>query len=251
MKFQHFVYLVLAPFAVAQEQHLEPRQACVPCRPELSITDKLPPVGEELDLLYQNALGSVQWADIHFKKRAENQVEERGQVPTVFCCQFDCLNLMYYNVAMCYDKYTTQFSFPDGSWGSLTTGEFVDNDGAYLRMFEGSYMDKDGKRGNVYDKNPEASPNLAILSIPPQWTGSSLPPGREAPPTDIASLATTETTTSEYHPTDPAIFPGFPEATTEEEAAKNNKAAGEAAGMDIWSTEGIFAVLSGIVYAFV
>ncbi|KAJ4346361.1 uncharacterized protein N0V89_010290 [Didymosphaeria variabile] len=135
-----------------------------------------------------NVLASVK--DIHFDTRSDT-VEARDDG---FCCAetLDCVNVQNLNIPMCYDKFTTNFAFPDRSYGSLTTGEYTQG-GAEANLLTGQYS-KDGSEGNIYSEDPSAKPNTATLSIPPQWTGSGV--GSAIPATAIVGSATAPAQTS-------------------------------------------------------
>lgn len=138
--------------------------------------------------LYIDLLGSVK--NIHFKRRWADPIQARA----AFCCRetLDCVKVQNLNVPICYDKFTTNYAFPDGSWGSLTTGEFNAKDGSKANLVTGEYTKAGNEKGNIYASDPAAKPNTATLSIPPQWTGTGV--GSAIPATEIASIITAATT---------------------------------------------------------
>ncbi|KAF2739419.1 hypothetical protein EJ04DRAFT_413087, partial [Polyplosphaeria fusca] len=157
--------------------------SCQPCNPQGATGSNPPDVGSDLDSMYIDLLGSVK--DIHFETRSlKTNVEARD---TNLCCRetLDCVNVQNFNIPMCYDKFTTNFQFADGSYGSLTTGEYNDEDGSKANLITGEYTKANGETGDIYSADPAAKPNTATLSIPPQWTGTGV--GTPIPPTEIAS----------------------------------------------------------------
>jgi hypothetical protein len=151
--------------------------------------------------MYTDLLASVK--DIKFQKR------NVGARDDGFCCResLDCVNVQSLNIPMCYDKFTTNYAFSDGSYGSLTSGDFVQG-GSQANLLTGEYTKEGGESGNLYAEDPSAKPNTATLSIPPQYTASG--EGSAIPASEIGSVmvATTEiggTTISDGTTTLPAL----------------------------------------------
>lgn len=153
---------------------------CEPCQPQGATGTTPPAIGSDLSSLYIDVLQSVK--DIRF--------QERSVVPRAegFCCRqsLDCVNVQNLNIAMCYDKFTTNFGFADGSYGSLTTGNYSSS-GATVNLFTGDYAG-----GNIYASQPQDKPNTATLSIPPQWTGTGV--GGPIPASQLGSVVVFTTT---------------------------------------------------------
>ena len=148
-----------------------------------------PNVGPDMSSLYVDLLSSV--AGIHFSKRELGTIdgaiiEERGS-PSMCCAQgTSCLNLQGFNVPMCYDKFTTDYILADGSYGTITNGEYNGADGSKANLLTGNFTTSNGQNGNVYSNDESAKPNTATLSIPPQWTGTGV--GSAIPITELASV---------------------------------------------------------------
>lgn len=177
------VSLALFATAFANPSDKTARDTCNPCNPPGATASNPPSVGPDLKSLFVDVLASVK--DIHFDKRWSDSVEPRDDV---FCCAetLDCVKVQNLNIPMCYDKFTTNFAFSDRSYGSLTTGEYTQGD-SEANLLTGQYSNGD-KEGNIYAEDPEAKPNTATLSIPPQWTASGV--GSAIPPTAIVGSAT-------------------------------------------------------------
>jgi hypothetical protein len=180
------------------------RDNCNPCNPQGATGTKPPPFGPDLKSLYTNMLVSVK--DIHFRKRNADSIDARDDG---FCCResLDCVNVQSLNVPMCYDKFTTNYQFPDGSFGSLTTGDYTQG-GSKANLLNGQYTKDGGESGNIYAEDVSAKPNTATLSIPPQYTAAGQ--GSAIPASEIGSVVviTTEiggTTVSNAPTTLPAL----------------------------------------------
>lgn len=166
-----------SPFvALSQGTNDDPLE---PCQPQGASGLNPPSVGSSLSTLYTDVLGSVK--DIHWKKRSNVVVREDG-----FGCRksLDCVNVQNLNIPMCYDKFTTNFAFADGSYGSLTTGEYTAGS-ASANLFTGDYSNGSDK-GNIYANAPQDKPNTSTLSIPPQFTGTGV--GGAVPASELGSI---------------------------------------------------------------
>ncbi|KAH7363677.1 hypothetical protein BKA66DRAFT_425464 [Pyrenochaeta sp. MPI-SDFR-AT-0127] len=155
-----------------------------PCKPQGATGTTPPAVGTDLSSLYIDVLTSVKGID--FQKRFIN-VRDEG-----FCCRqsLDCVNVQRLNIAMCYDKFTTNFAFADGSYGSLTTGDYTSGSSS-ANLLSGDYSNG-SNRGNIYSNDPQAKPNTATLSIPPQYTGTGV--GAAVPASELGSVIVYTTT---------------------------------------------------------
>jgi hypothetical protein len=151
---------------------------CKPCQPSGATGLDPPAVGSDLANMYTNVLSTVK--DIHFKKT--RSLTQRDST-SGFCCRasLSCVNLASANIPMCYDKFTTNYGFADGSYGSLTTGEYKAANGDSANLLTGDAT-VSGKQANIYSNDQAAKPNTATLSVPPQYTqtgvGSAVPPGQ-------------------------------------------------------------------------
>lgn len=156
---------------------------CEPCQPKGASALTPPAVGTQLSSLYTDVLASIQ--GISFEKRT---VHTRAQG---FCCRksLDCVNVQNLNIPMCYDKFTTNFQFPDGSYGTVSSGEYFSG-GFDVNLINGSYI-RDGRMTNIYPNESE-KPNTSTLSIPPQFTGSGV--GGAIPITELGSIVVYTTT---------------------------------------------------------
>jgi hypothetical protein len=91
---------------------------------------------------------------------------------------------------MCYDKFTTNFFLPDGSYGTVVGGSYTSSSGAHANLETGDYTLANGQTGNIYSDDPAAKPDTATLPMPSQFTASGV--GSAVP---ISSLGTQVTLT--------------------------------------------------------
>jgi hypothetical protein len=77
------------------------------------------------------------------------------------------------------DKFTTNFYLPDGSYGTLHTGNYTSREGDHANFIDGSYT-VSGKSGNLYSGS---GLNTASVTIPSQWTSSGV--GTAIPATEL------------------------------------------------------------------
>jgi hypothetical protein len=175
---------------------------CEPCQPNGATGTNPPSLGSDLSSLYTDVLGSVKGISWQNSRRSLAARADGG-----WCCRasLDCVNVQRLNIPMCYDKFTTNFNFPDGSYGSLTTGEYVAQGGGSANLFTGNFSSQ-GQTGNIYSANPADKPNTATLSIPPQFTGTGV--GSAVPPGQLGSIIVYTTTIPGTTYSAPTTLPG-------------------------------------------
>ncbi|KAJ8113361.1 hypothetical protein OPT61_g4498 [Boeremia exigua] len=176
---------------------------CEPCQPSGATGTNSPAVGSDLSSLYSNVLNSVK--GIGFNKRSLTaRAGDSG-----FCCaaSLDCVNVQSLNIPMCYDKFTTNFKLYDGSYGSLTTGEYTSSNGQNVNLLSGDYSG-----GNIYSAAPQDKPNTSTLSIPPQYTGTGV--GAAIPASELGSVIVYTTVIPGTTFSAPTTLPGTIRAAT-------------------------------------
>jgi len=111
--------------------------------------------------------------------------------PAFLCCNalLSCLLMSTTNIPFCYDRFTTNYFLPDGSYGTVVGGAYTSRNGDVANLETGEYTLIDGQRGNIYPSGVE-KPDIATLPLPTQFTGtgigSAVPAsslGREITPT--------------------------------------------------------------------
>lgn len=185
-----FTFLLAAVACASPLEHVAREdEGCKPCAPSGAKNQSPPAVGPELSSMYTDLLESVK--GIKFKRQEEDKsivVRASG-----FCCVqgSECLNVKGLDVAMCYDKFTTNFNLADSSYGSITTGEYTAKDGSKANLISGGYELANGEKGQIY-ANESEKPNTATLSIPPQFTGTGV--GSAIPASELGSIVVYTTT---------------------------------------------------------
>lgn len=202
--------LLLATVAYANPTENRPRDECKPCNPSGAKNDSPPAVGPGLSSMYIQLLDSVK--GIHFK-RSEDSIMVEGRASGL-CCQSgsECINVQGLNVAMCYDKFTTNYILADGSYGSIKSGEYSAKDGAKANLITGKYTKSNGESGDIFADNITAKPNVATLSIPPQFTGTGI--GSAIPASELGSIVVYTTTIPAKTFTAPTVIPASTVLTT-------------------------------------
>jgi hypothetical protein len=239
-------FALLATAVYATPLDLTARNDCKPCAPEGATGSDPPEIGGDLSSLYVDILASVK--DIHFKKREMDSVIARTDS---FCCALECVNLQNLNIPMCYDKFTTNYAFPDGSFGSLTTGDYT-QDGTVVNLINGTYKKSDGGAGDVYSTNPAEKPNTATLSIPPQWKSAGV--GSAIPASELASyvpIATSSSTLAQVNAATTALATTALATSSSQTIAAASSSSTAAAGhvsADSSSSFGI-SIFSALMYA--
>lgn len=187
------------------------------CNPSSANSKTLPALGPDFSSLYLSLLDSVK--GINFKRSTTTTTTQsrRDDTPS-FCCaaSTSCLTLTLSSsttIPFCYDKFTTNYIFPDGSSGTLATGLFTTPDGtATANLLTGDFRNSSSSSsvsaaaaaapatssaaisGNIYAADPDAKPNTATLSIPPQYTAEGV--GSAIPLTELGTVVASATATA-------------------------------------------------------
>jgi len=143
------------------------KDTCTPCNPHGETSLMPPAVGSALDGLYVDLVNSVQ--GIHFKRDQDQSLHQR---PNAFCCAetTDCVLVQGYGIPMCYDKFTTNYVFADGSYGNINDGVYNSKSGKIVNLITGNVSDGT----NIFANNLSARPNTATLSVPPLYTAAGV-----------------------------------------------------------------------------
>ena len=209
MSLKYFALALAATAAAAPGSPFQALEAqassdnpCEPCQPSGATGMDPPSVGSDLSTLYINVLDSVK--GISFSKRSGMT----RRADSGFCCvaSLNCVNVASLNIPMCYDKFTTNFKFADGSYGSLTTGDYNSNN-QQINLLTGNYTG-----GNIYSAAPQDKPNTATLSVPAQYTGTGV--GGAIPASELGSVVVYTTTIPGTTFTAATTVPGTVRAAT-------------------------------------
>ncbi|KAI9863737.1 MAG: hypothetical protein M1824_006334 [Vezdaea acicularis] len=187
---------------IATPAQLAPRAACqasyTACKPSGAKSTSSPPVGSALSSLFVDLLDSIQGVPNPSKRKREvddiARVLGTRDISSPICCAPTtlCLLLQEFDVPFCYDRFTTNYFLPDGSYGSIDTGLYTGSDGSNANLIDGSYTLKDGVTGNVYKDASISALNIATLTLPKPFTGTGI--GSAIPANELGSLETYTTT---------------------------------------------------------
>jgi hypothetical protein len=168
--------LLSLPLALAASIpfELSPRDTCssgyTTCSPSGATSTTVPKIGDaDFANLFVDIVKSG-LVDGNAKRSPDFSISERA---ASLCCvaSLTCMAMSGLNIPFCYDRFTTNFFLPDGSYGTIFGGTYTSSNGDTANLLTGNYTLKSGTTGNIYASNPVAKPNTATLSIPNQFTG--------------------------------------------------------------------------------
>jgi hypothetical protein len=112
------------------------------------------------------------------------------------CCYttLSCLLLSSLSLPFCYDRFTTNYYLPDGSYGTVYNGSYVSPAGTTANLITGDYELYNGSTGNIYTGDEGEKPNAATLSMPTPYTSSGI--GSAIPASGLGGLVTVTYTTT-------------------------------------------------------
>jgi hypothetical protein len=98
------------------------------------------------------------------------------QATASLCCTstLSCLTMTNLGIPFCYDKFTTNYFLPDGSYGTVIGGEYTSSGGDVANLETGFYTLVNGQTGNIYTEYESEKPNTATLPMPSQFTASGV-----------------------------------------------------------------------------
>lgn len=250
---------VATAVAAGPDTPLDSRQGCAKgyelCVAEGSTGGLAPSMGDGLVDMYTDLVNSINAAKdkrsmavqkLPTKKNVkrndeESDDEEDDYVPDL-CCKADagmqCLLLEGERISFCWDRFTTNYHFADGSYGNVVKGFYHTADGDVFNLINGSYTLDNGDEGNFYEEEDAPTPPTQSLDLPTPWTSSGVGtaiPGSElgAPatyaPEDGSNAATTKPTATITGAT-PATATPTPTAPAEDPAQTggDDQSAGQA-----------------------
>ncbi|EAS37529.1 uncharacterized protein CIMG_02883 [Coccidioides immitis RS] len=162
-----------------------------------------PSIGDDMVGLYTDLVASVEGyslkrhvlsvADPSSQGIAAGLLQRRDDERGSLCCWsgMQCLLLKGRKISFCWDRFTTNFFFPDSSHGSITTGIYVTPSQDTVNLILGNYTLSSGERGNIYSSSPGSKPNLSTLHLPSQFTASG--EGTAIPGSELGAPAETAT----------------------------------------------------------
>ncbi|EXJ67506.1 uncharacterized protein A1O5_09519 [Cladophialophora psammophila CBS 110553] len=188
---------------------LNPRQSCSSgyrlCSPDGASTRDVPEIGPGLARLYLNLIQTVnpQPAPVHIVPLGSGSApaHRAREMPGSLCCAetTQCLLVLSYNVPLCWDKFTTDYYLPDGSYGSISSGNYTTPNGDHANLITGSYRLANGQSGNIYQEDTLEEPNTSTLAVPTPWTSKGV--GSAIPASEVGSQASSNFTSMPHLPT--------------------------------------------------
>ncbi|KAF3891679.1 hypothetical protein GTR04_4879 [Trichophyton interdigitale] len=174
----------------------------IACHPKGAGSGDPPDIGPDMVTFYAEMLGSVKGHgsshDGH-EKRSLNEnhgvIARRGSEGEL-CCKgpgsgIECLLLDDNGVPFCWDPFTTNFFFKDGSHGNAVSGEYQTGDGGRVNLIQGNFTQPDGTQGNIYS-GKDSAPNTSTLPVPMPYTSAGV--GSPIPGNKLGNAATPDTT---------------------------------------------------------
>ncbi len=158
------------------------------CAPPGATSTTTPQIG---DAAFQNLFVDIVQSSLPPSKRSLS-----NRAVASLCCNalLSCLTITALGLPMCYDKFTTNFVLPDGSYGTVANGSYTSSSGDTANLETGNYTLANGQTGNIYSSNAVAKPNTATLPIPSQFTSSGV--GSAVPISGLGSPVTLTYTTT-------------------------------------------------------
>ncbi|KIW10493.1 hypothetical protein PV08_11457 [Exophiala spinifera] len=152
------------------------------CAPNGASSKDIPPVGPGLASLYLNlletidALGNTDQASD--SPAPQEPARRASQMPLTLCCAAttQCLLVTGYHTPCCWDRFTTNFFFADGAYGSITTGNYTTPEGDHANLITGNYELANGNMGNMYQRQTTSEANTRTLATPTPWTSTGIGP---------------------------------------------------------------------------
>ncbi|KAH6673373.1 hypothetical protein B0J14DRAFT_430731, partial [Halenospora varia] len=164
------------------------------CSPKGATSTSAPQIGSsDFANLFNNLLSS----SLPSSKRdvlPERDLSERATASLCCVTSLSCLTLANMALPFCYDRFTTNFLLPDGSYGTVATGSYTSSGGDTANLETGNYTLTNGQTGNIYSSNAAAKPNTATIVLPSQYTASGV--GSAIPATALGGFVTLTYTTT-------------------------------------------------------
>lgn len=186
----------LSPTSASTQDKVEARaDACqtgyFTCAPEGSTTTSVPKIGDAtFRQLYINLINTDLPNGASTRRTRSKGVQERGAGASL-CCQEStlCYNLNALSIPFCYDKFTTNYFLPDGSYGNIHFGSYTSSTGDEVNLISGDFISNGtGSTGNIYTADESEKPNTATITAPSQFTASGI--GSAIPATALGAVAT-------------------------------------------------------------
>ncbi|KAJ5052192.1 uncharacterized protein L3040_001951 [Drepanopeziza brunnea f. sp. 'multigermtubi'] len=162
------------------------------CSPPDAISATTPRIGSPD---FQSLLTDIVKSSLPSSSATRSLQAKRG--PASLCCNalLSCLTLAELAIPFCYDRLTTNYFLPDGSFGTVVGGAYTSAEGDTANLETGAYVLANGSRGNLYPAASSARPDTQTLPpTPSQLTDVGV--GLAVPPSELGSGVTLTYTTT-------------------------------------------------------
>jgi len=209
MRLIRFFFICLATLASASasDNHNKRADSCASgytlCAPAGATTTSTPDIG---DSEFLNLFVDIVESSLPASKRS---ISPRGAASLCCISSLNCLAMNTMGLPFCYDKFTTDYFLPDGSFGTVVGGAYTSATGDTANLETGDFTLTDGTTGNIYSADQAEKPNTATLPMPSQFTSAGV--GTAIPASDLGVKVTLTFTTTFPATTVPATT--VPEST--------------------------------------
>ncbi|PVH69216.1 hypothetical protein DL98DRAFT_626091 [Cadophora sp. DSE1049] len=179
-----YAFSLLCSSAKAAVDCVEGYELCSPPGARLTNT---PQIGSPE---FQNLFVNIVQSSLPTNERADREVAASS---ASLCCNalLSCFVMSNTRIPFCYDKFTTNYFLPDGSYGTVVGGPYTSRNGDTANLETGEYTLADGEKGNIY---PSGTPDTATLPMPSQFTGTGV--GSAVPASSLGREITVTYTTT-------------------------------------------------------
>ncbi|KPI42185.1 uncharacterized protein AB675_5544 [Cyphellophora attinorum] len=197
MKLASFISWIIIPFFISTAAA---QQACLDgfnqCSPAGASSREVPVIGPDLARFYLELIYTIVGLPAGENSVQEAAVIRRTDYGDSLCCAVGsaCEMIQSFKIAFCWDRFTTSYFLPDGSYGSASNGSYRTPQGDTANLITGEYHMQDGTVGNMYDESPADKPESSDLPLPTPYTSAGV--GAAIPASQLgAQLSQTLTAT--------------------------------------------------------
>ncbi|PGG96007.1 hypothetical protein AJ79_09774 [Helicocarpus griseus UAMH5409] len=208
--------LLASALCLAAASDISPRQYCGSdyeiCVAEGANSASPPSIGPDMRELFVKMVESVDVTNPWKREIVQRgDIVARDELPSL-CCKsgMECQLLKDYKIPFCWDRFTTNFYFVDGSYGSILTGLYNTSHDV-VNLVSGDYTRSNGESGNIYEGHDFSKPNTSTMVLPPAWTSKGV--GSAIPGSELGEGAT-YTTVISGTVKEPIIIPASTVAAT-------------------------------------
>ena len=138
--------------------------------------------------------------DLHTQVKRQHHVSSCSAITSLcagYCSAISIIQIQADHVLQ--DKFTTDYFLQDGSYGSITSGNYTTPTGDQANLITGNYRMANGQTGNIYQGDRLDEPNTSSMPIPTPWTSSGV--GSAIPASAVGSQASSNSSGMPFSPT--------------------------------------------------